>query len=216
MKTYYSLRAQEYEKIYHREDPIRQGELAAITTVMKPLFCKRKVLEIACGTGFWTERVAPATNETLSLDASVEVLEIARSKDIANARFVEGDAYDLERLSADFDGAFANFWFSHIPKARIHSFLKSLHSRLKPGAVVFMADNVYIEGIGGELLQRDDEEDTFKLRTLDDGSTYEVLKNYFTEAELRELFNPYTQALTVHVGRCYWWLSYTIHEEEQK
>ena len=43
--------------------------------------------------------------------------------------------------------------------------------------IVFVADNVYVPGIGGELVRKSSSADTFKLRELGDGSKHEVLKN---------------------------------------
>lgn len=58
METYYDKRAEEYERIYFRNDPVRQAEQAALAKQMGSLFLNRKVLEVACGTCFWTERAA--------------------------------------------------------------------------------------------------------------------------------------------------------------
>jgi hypothetical protein len=73
-----------------------------------------------------------------------------------------------------------------------------------------MADNMYMPGVGGELVSKPGTDDTFKLRSLADGTQYEVLKNYFTQQELTGLFAPHARDLDVHMGECYWWLSYTL------
>ena len=84
------------------------------------------------------------------------MLAIARSKTLPadKVEFRQGDAYALDSVPGPFDAGLANFWFSHLPKSRIDEFLTTFHARLVRGAVVFMADNVYLPGIGGELIER--------------------------------------------------------------
>ena len=89
-------------------------------------------------------------------------------------------------IQGEFDYGLANFWFSHIPRNRIESFLQSFHERLGSGTQVFIADNVYVPGRGGELITPTDSEDTYKRRELADGSKHEILKNYFSYEELNE------------------------------
>jgi SAM-dependent methyltransferase len=210
MKAYYSRRAQEYEKIYHREDPVRQGEQKRIAEQISNLFEGRSVLEVACGTGYWTSFLDQVADQIVGVDASEEVLQIARSKGLSSAEFCLGDAYDLGSVKGKYDGAVANFWFSHIQKGRIEPFLKGLHDRLDVGAVVFMADNILMDGIGGELIAKVGEADTYKIRTLEDGTTYEILKNYYDKNELTALFMPYAEDLEIEMGTCFWWLSYKV------
>ncbi|HOQ75333.1 MAG TPA: methyltransferase domain-containing protein [Thermoclostridium sp.] len=92
MKEYYSKRAQEYEKIYHRDDPVRHAELAEISRLMQELFFRLDVLEVACGTGYWTERIARSARSVTAVDISEETLRIARQKNIegAEVRFIQG------------------------------------------------------------------------------------------------------------------------------
>lgn len=82
--------------------------------------------------------------------------------------------------------------------------------KLGSGSKVFIADNVYDESIGGILVQKENDENTYKNRTLEDGSQYEVLKNYFNKKELQEIFKSYSRGLDIHIGKCFWWVSYRI------
>jgi SAM-dependent methyltransferase len=212
LTEYYGRRAGEYEQIYFRDDPVRQGEQETIATTMQRLFRDRRVLEVACGTGFWTEKISSVVQYLCAVDASLEMLAIARSKalPVDKVEFRQGDAYALDSVPGRFDAAVANFWFSHLPKSRVDEFLAAFHARLVPGAVVFMADNVYLPGIGGELIERPGVADTFKMRTLSDGSRQAVLKNYYSAAELKDILQRLATDLKVHVGQCFWWVSYII------
>jgi ubiquinone/menaquinone biosynthesis C-methylase UbiE len=209
---YYRQRAQEYEQIWHRDDPVRRGEQAEIAGALRDSFRNRRVLEVACGTGYWTQFVAEVADHITAIDAAPETLEVARAKEWprGNVEFIEGDAYALQSISGSFNGGLANFWFSHIPKVRITEFLDGFHRRLGPGSVVFMADNMIVPGVGGELVKREGCEDTFKLRTLADGSKHEVLKNYFTVRELEQILSPHAQDLRIQMGKCFWWVKYLV------
>jgi ubiquinone/menaquinone biosynthesis C-methylase UbiE len=174
---------------------------------LKLAFKNRSVLEIACGTGYWTETIASAAKEITGIDASFEVLEIAKSKGIP-AKFVLGDAFNLSTIEGNFDAGCANFWFSHLEKTNIQKFLNGLHNRIKPGSPVFMADNVYMEGLGGTLVKKPGLSDTYKLRQLNDGTTYEIVKNYYTSNELKNIFKDFANELRVEFGQCFWWMTY--------
>lgn len=114
LREYYNQRANVYEKIY--EKPERQADLVMMTDNLQQIFKNKTILEIACGTGYWTERLAKSATSIVGMDQSAEVLEIAQRKKIPNARFISGDAYDLASIPDDFSAGFAGFWLSHVPK----------------------------------------------------------------------------------------------------
>ena len=212
LREYYDQRAQEFESVYHRDDPIRQGEQSAIALTMKQALTGRSVLEIACGTGFWTEIASQSAQHIVAIDSSIEMLQIACSKSIpaGKVQFQHADAYALDRVAGHFDGGLANFWFSHVPKKRINEFLLGFHKRIGKGASVFMADNIYVHGVGGELVSQSDSEDTFKMRELSNGSKHKVLKNYYTEYQIQQILAPFTSNLNIQMGCCFWWVSYNL------
>ena len=179
---------------------------------MEDLFLKRNVLEVACGTGYWTEKIAKAANMITAVDISDETLEIAREKRIkgAEVKFIQGDAYNLQEIEGAFNAGCANFWFSHIPKIRINEFLNQFHKKIGKNSVVFLADNIYVGGIGGKLVKKENDENTYKARELSDGNTYEIIKNYFNKSELRSIFEPKSKELKIHIGECFWWVQYIV------
>lgn len=212
MQEYYNKRASEYDEKYYRDEPLRQAEQAAMAEAIRGAFVGRRVLEVACGTGFWTEVVAQVAERVVATDTSHEMLVLARMKGIApeKVQFSEADAYALENVPGDFDAGMANFWFSHIPKAQVDSFLNAFHSRLGAGAAVFMADDMYLPGVGGELVEPLGSRDTYKRRKLRDGSEYVIVKNYYDREALNRLFAPYASDINIHIGTCLWWASYRI------
>jgi SAM-dependent methyltransferase len=210
MLDYYGRRAREYEQHYHRDDPARQQEQNALADALKKALRGRRVLELACGTGYWTQSAAEVARHVVATDASADMLALAADKGLLGdlVEFRLADAYRPCSISGTFDAVLANFWFSHVPKSRVHEFVDSVHARIGRGSIVFMADNTYVPGIGGELLHKPDEEDTYKCRTLSDGSQYEVLKNYYDADQLHQIFDSRTLTLDVHIGQYFWWIAY--------
>ena len=207
---YYSARAGEYDEIYRRDDPTRQSELGAIANEVASALIGRNVLEIAFGTGYWTSVAARAAAGIVAIDESPVMLEHAALKMLPADRveFRLADAYDLNAVQGDFNAGLANFWLSHVPRKRLKSFINQLHQRLGSGAVVFMADNVFVSGCGGDLVHYLGDEDTYKLRTVTNGQSYKIIKNYFTEVELWTLFKSRAENFRITFGQFYWWLSY--------
>lgn len=168
------------------------------------------VLEVACGTGYWSERVGRVSKSLTGIDITQETLDIAKQKNIPNAKFLIGDAFNLNELHGTYNAGIANFWLSHVELDRVDSFIDQFHQKIGKGAVVLIADNVYIDGVGGELIRKDNDENTYKLRKLNDGTEFEVIKNYFTEDQLTNIFEHRSTNLSITMGNCFWWLTYTV------
>jgi len=209
MHDYYAARAPEYDRVYAK--PERQDDLRAMERWLPSRFDGRRVLEIACGTGWWTRFIAPVAAHVLALDAAPETLAIARER-LAGERvdLVVGDAYDPPRAAPPYDAAFAGFWLSHVPRARLGEFLRGLHAALCPGARVVFIDNRWVEGSSTPIAERDAAGDTWQVRALADGSSHRVLKNFFDEAGLRALPPRDAQDIGYIAWRHYWALEYRL------
>jgi demethylmenaquinone methyltransferase/2-methoxy-6-polyprenyl-1,4-benzoquinol methylase len=150
----------------------------------------------------------------LALDASPETLEIARRRvPPERMAFTVGDAYaphECIKSGQRFDAAFAGFWWSHVPRARLRGFLLGLHACLEPGARVVFLDNRFVPGSSTPVSEDDAQGDTWQLRRLDDGSTYRVLKNFPSEAQLREAVAGLATGIHVTTWAHYWALDYAI------
>lgn len=211
MKTYYKNRAFEYEKIYFRDDPVRQREQQKIATAIQKTCKNKHVLEIACGTGYWTQYLSQTARKITATDAVDSMLKIAQEKKYhCPITFQKEDAYRLSFSDHAFEEGLANFWFSHVPKKKINAFLNEFHRVLKKKSPVFFADNVYIPGIGGTLITKPHDENTYKKRVLENGSTHLVLKNYYSSDELTTLFQPYGTIIDLYHGKCFWYITYLL------
>jgi ubiquinone/menaquinone biosynthesis C-methylase UbiE len=197
MQLYYARRAEWYDSSMGYDDPAAIRALEPVAEALREEMRGRAVLEIACGPGFWTERVAPAARTIVASDFNESVLALARSKaiDSSRVRFVQADAYDLAPVNGEFDGAFAVDFFAHVPASRIVDFLDGLHRRLLPGARVAFCDQTPWPGSVTSL--RDAEGNHLQERALADGSRYRVIKHFLSDDELRATFAPYSRRVDI-------------------
>lgn len=209
---YYSRRAAEYEQIYQK--PERQIMLTRLRSEVQQILAGHDVLELACGTGYWTQVIAPSVNSVLALDASEDVLSIARSKVYPNKqiKFGEADVYALDHISSNsapgFSAGLAAFWWSHVSKEKLPAFLESFHSKLNPAAKVCFIDNNYVAGSSTPVSGQDELGNTYQLRRLQDGTEHKVMKNFPALEELMATVESFAQCIEVKDFKYYWCLSY--------
>ena len=214
MEEYYRRRAGEFEAVYDRADPARRAEIKRLSQAAQAALRGRRVLEVACGTGYWTRFVSEAAREIIATDSVEEVLNVARRKTYqCPVTFRLEDAYRLSFEADAFDGGLANFWFSHIPKHRIDRFIAGFHRTLRPQSRVFLADNVLVPDVGGELIGRAGDDNTYRHRTLRDGSEHVIIKNYYSAEDLMAIFGqhvPGLSAANVFIGQHFWYITYRL------
>ncbi len=210
LEKYYARRASEYEQVYEKAE--RQDELEWLRGRIPALFRNRTVLEVACGTGYWTQYIAKSAKKVLACDINEAVLEIAREKAIPGDRveFFKADAVTLEGVPGGCDAAFAGFWWSHVKRSGIERFVAGLATRLEPGARVGILDNTYVEGSSTAISRHDAEGNTYQKRTVRSGEEYEVLKNFPTPEELRAAVAPIAREAHLESLNYYWLLVFTL------
>lgn len=186
MKAYYSARASYYDAVY--EKPERQNDIAFLREYLPARLAGRNVIEVACGTGYWSQHIAPVCLSFIATDGIAEPLEFARQRPgILPAQCRVADAYALPDSLGRFNGAFAGLWLSHVPVERRAEFFRSLHALLEPGSRVVLIDNSEVQCRELPIAERDEQGNTYQHRPLRDGSVHRVLKNFPSESELNKL-----------------------------
>jgi 2-polyprenyl-3-methyl-5-hydroxy-6-metoxy-1,4-benzoquinol methylase len=207
MENYYAKRAFEYENIYLKSE--RQEYIKESIILLRKYFNHKNILEIACGTGFWTEAISEVSTNILATDLNNEVLEIAKTKKYnCKVDFIQDDSYELNKITEKYDSLFAGFWFSHIPKSRINEFLENMHKKLNNNATVVFMDNLYVEGSSTSISRFDTGGNSYQIRKLKDNSRHEVLKNFYGENSLKDCFKNYGKEIQVHQLKYYWIVKY--------
>jgi demethylmenaquinone methyltransferase/2-methoxy-6-polyprenyl-1,4-benzoquinol methylase len=210
LEKYYSKRAAEYEQVY--EKPERQRELEWLRHRVPELYRGRTVLEVACGTGYWTQYIAPVAKRVYAGDINEAVLEIAREKPIppGKATYFKADAVALDNVPPGCNAAFAGFWWSHVKKSEIAQFVSNLAARLEPGSVVGILDNQFAEWSSSPLTRTDAEGNTYQMRKLANGEEFEVLKNFPSPAELADAVRPVAREAHLEALTYYWLMVFTL------
>ena len=206
--TYYARRAKEYEQVYRK--PERQEEIRYLTHYLSQAFQDQSVIEIACGTGYWTQYIAQTARSVVATDVSPEVLEVAKTKDIPrqNVTFRLANLYRLPKPDHPFNAGFGGFIRSHIPRSQLIDFLESFHRPMMKGSKVIFIDNRYVAGSSTSLHSKDDEGNTFQKRQLGNGEEYVVLKNFPSETELRDTLQHHAIDIQITWLTYFWILTY--------
>ncbi len=194
MKTYYKERAPIYDQVYSY--PERQKDLRFLESYIPKQFKGLDVLEVAAGTGYWTQFITAQANSILATDATIGALEQIEKRPLIKPVSTKViDAYSLYELKQTYTGAFSGLWISHIPKQRLNEFLVNLHRCLELEANVLFIDNSIAQCDRLPLTSSDEFGNTYQDRLLDDGlgnkETHKVLKNFPGETELMEVTSKF-------------------------
>jgi demethylmenaquinone methyltransferase/2-methoxy-6-polyprenyl-1,4-benzoquinol methylase len=208
LADYYAKRAAEYERFYQK--PERHAEYAALRERVAHLLAGRRVLELACGTGYWTTVMAETALEVTALDLNQEVLDVAVAKQLPKDKvtFGLGNAYAPPDLGRRHDALFAGFWWSHVLLEDLDAFLRAATNAVAPGSLMAFLDNRYVEGSNTPVSRRDADGNAYQARKLDDGSTFEVLKNFPDDAELLRRASAHGRDASVENFKYFWLLTW--------
>ncbi len=196
--AYYRAGADEYED--HSIDVPGQDELLAAIDSFRPT---GDVLEVACGSGIWTQRLLRSAVSVAAVDGAPEMLRRARNRVgiAAPVRYIEADLLAW-RADRRYDAVFFGFWISHVPEDKFTSFWSTVSDALKPGGRVFFFDDNYrteaelIEGTRSAIVQR----------RLNDGTPFKVVKIPYDPAALEQRLRELRWDITVTgtSGPFYW------------
>jgi demethylmenaquinone methyltransferase/2-methoxy-6-polyprenyl-1,4-benzoquinol methylase len=190
---YYRRRADEYDNWFHRKGRYDRGEaqrrswFEEVEEVRRKLDAAKprgRVLELACGTGLWTERLAPHADSVTALDTSPEVI-VRNSARVASdrVRYLQVDLFSWQPDQA-YDFVFFGFWLSHVPEARFEAFWRLVQRACAPGATIFFVDNRR-EPTSNAVDQRPGSPDDETVRRrLEDGSEFTIIKRFFEPVAL--------------------------------
>ncbi len=203
-EEYYQRWAPEYEEVYTRLE--RQSDLLVVRDRLTGWFASKHVLELAAGTGWWTSVLADTATSVTATDVNQATLEVAkmRRRWPPSVHFAVADALAPEAIPGQFDAAFAGFFWSHVPLTEIDTFLERLMRRLLPGSLVAFVDNRLVPGSVHPVARRDKKGNTYQLRHLADGSSWDVLKNFPEPDEVLTRLNRFGQSAEHEELDNYW------------
>ncbi len=207
MIYYYKDRVKEYENVYGK--PERQSDLLRATKILQSAFRNKDVFEIACGTGYWTEKISRTAKNILATDINDTVIEVAKSKNYSPAKveFQIADIFNLANINKH-ESLFGGFIWSHIKLQYLNAFVEIANNLLEDCGTVVFIDNNYVDGNSLPITENDNLGNTYQTRTLENGTTHKVLKNFPSEIFIRELLIDKASEINFISLQYYWILTY--------
>src|SRR5450830_1604636 len=146
MREYYAQRAEHLEQVYER--PERLADLQEMQNRICELLKNHQVLEVACGTGYWTEKFAPYAASVVATDINQSMLNIAQTKSYPseNTTFDLVDLYELPDATAgQYSACFAGFFWSHVKREEQSALLTKLSKGAGKGSLLLLIVKLYLE-----------------------------------------------------------------------
>jgi SAM-dependent methyltransferase len=192
---YYRARAAEYDQWWLRQGRYDRGaalnaqwfaDASAVSSALSAFRPAGRVLELACGTGIWSEQLLPFASHLTALDGSPEMLVITAARLRAPAvHYIEADLFQW-KPTGQFDTVFFGFWLSHVPPERFVDFWQLVRSCLAPRGRVFFVDSLRDPTSTAADHCLPGPETTVLRRRLNDGREYQIYKVFYDPSELTE------------------------------
>lgn len=140
---YYRARAATYDldMAWDSDDPELRRLLDPVEDWFADLPIRGQVLELACGTGAWTQRLAARADRVHAIDVAPEMIERARARvaDVGDVVFEVADVYEW-RPPATYDTLFFSFLLTHVPPEMAARFWQVVASSVAQAGTVAFVD----------------------------------------------------------------------------
>jgi demethylmenaquinone methyltransferase/2-methoxy-6-polyprenyl-1,4-benzoquinol methylase len=191
--AYYGARAPEYDDWWHRRGRYDLGaeangqwfrECDQLYGALERAGLGGAIVELACGTGTWTGRLADMGLRVTAVDGSPEMLALNRAKVGGDGtEYVKADLFEWTPARR-YDGVVMGFWLSHVPPDRLHGFLTTVRSAVREGAAIFLVDSQYQDEVAAQDRVLAGRGSTTMTRILADGRSVEIVKVFYEPAGL--------------------------------
>jgi SAM-dependent methyltransferase len=182
---YYAKMAEQYDAVYDK--PEREDDLDEICDEVAEAVAGHIVLEVGCGTGFWTEIASESALSIVATDINQNLIDLAQTRDLPDdVSFRVADAYNLPDDLGEFTAILAGGWWSHVARADQEKLLAHWRDRFGKDLLVVLVDDTYVEGSSDTVARTDLEGNTYKIKTAPDGMRYEIPMNYPSDSALRK------------------------------
>src|SRR5947208_12175758 len=193
---YYRARAGEYDEWWFRTGRYDRGpefnarwraEVATVEAALDTWLTARRaqtLLELACGTGLFTRRLAPRVPHVTAVDASPEVIAINRGRVAAdNVEYVEADLFAWQPAQR-YDAVFFSFWLSHVPDDRFATFWTTVAAAVAPGGAAYLIDSAFDPTSTAKDHVLPGRDAGVVTRKLNDGREFRIVKVFYRPDEL--------------------------------
>jgi ubiquinone/menaquinone biosynthesis C-methylase UbiE len=204
---YYALLGEALEDKYL--EPDMDEDIDDMSIHLGNLLAGHTVLELGCGTGFWTEVVAEAAASVVALDINANLVDIARERGIPEGKvtFRVADALDLPDDIGKFSAVLVSFLWSHLNKKEQEQLLATLKKRLGKDVLLVILDDSFVEGFSETIARTDADGTTYEILTAPDGERFEVPKSYQSDSALRKRVGGVGKEIKIERVEFFWILT---------
>lgn len=191
---YYRARAAEYDEWFYRKGRFDHGEAenktwfdeaAQVREILQNLPQQKHILELAPGTGIWTQELVKLGEKITAVDASPEMIAINKAKVQSDkVTYLQTDLFKWQP-EQEYDMIFFSFWLSHVPPEKLDSFLQTVKGALKPNGYFFMVDSQK-KKTSTAADQVIPEDGAIMQRSLNDGRNFQIIKIYYQTDDLQQ------------------------------
>ncbi|MCV3214610.1 methyltransferase domain-containing protein [Plectonema radiosum NIES-515] len=191
--AYYRARAKEYDEWFYRLGRYDRGEefnqrwfdeVAVVKAALYQLQAAENILELACGTGIWTQELVKIGKKITAIDASEEVIEINRQKLLSfPVKYHQLDLFTWEP-DIEYDLVFFAFWLSHVPPALLDLFLRKVYNSVRVGGQVFLVDSRFEPTSTAKNHIFESDKNIYQTRKLNNDEEFQIVKIFYQPDEL--------------------------------
>ena len=204
---YYALLGEAGEDKYL--EPDMDEDIDDMSIHLGNLLSGHTVLELGCGTGFWTEIVAESAQSVLALDINAGLVDIARERGMPEGKvsFRVADALDLPEDIGTFSAVLVSFLWSHLNKKEQEQLLATLKKRLGKDVLLVILDDSFVEGFSETIARTDADGTTYQILTTPEGERFELPKSYQSDSALRKRLGNVGKEIKIERIEFFWILT---------
>jgi ubiquinone/menaquinone biosynthesis C-methylase UbiE len=204
---YYALLGEAVEDKYL--EPDMDEDIDDMSIHLGNVLAGHRVLELGCGTGFWTEVVAESAQSVLALDINAKLVDIARERGMPEGKvsFRVADALDLPEDIGSFSAVLVSFLWSHLTKGEQEKLLATLKKRLGKDVLLVILDDSFVEGFSETIARTDAEGTTYEILTTPQGERFELPKSYQSDSALRKRLGNVGKEIKIERIEFFWILT---------
>jgi SAM-dependent methyltransferase len=204
---YYASSTQAADAALSRAE--RANDLSKMRDRIAQLVRGQAVLELACGTGYWTEVIAATAERVLATDILDEMIERAQRRRLPEGKvaFRRVDGLDLPEDLGAFSCVFIGFWWSHLKRDEQDALVGQLRARLGHDVTLILLDDAYVEGSSTTIARTDAQGNTYEIVAAPDGERFELPKNYPADSALRKRLGGDVREIRIERLTYYWLLT---------
>lgn len=190
------------------QNPNAQSDIQSIRSCIRDHLTWKRILEVGCGTGYWSSVLGNIARFTTSTDPSEQIIQKARTanRHVGRVFFLTIDPFSISHVLGEYDAGFSACWYSTLPRQETGRFMEEFSQALPPGSPIILIDERYHEGTSAPISRTDEHGNSYVSITLADGSTSEYIRNTPDWDTLDKQLSPFGKISEFEEFSHFWFL----------